>query len=285
MPWALLLPESLVKFWRNAASPPGDNPGLLLLFWAGVVLIFFTITPSRLEYYSLPALAPLALIIGWRIDRYLIGPQDHSLSWGLLALGLLGLGILFLVPFLGKFWAAYRPEFARMIPLIKPTALFASWAVPGAALLGVLLGWRRPWLTFWGYAAVALICIALTYQTLLILSVSSSDKIAGEYLRVHAGTEDLVVLDGVDEFEYAASLVYYSKKRVLIVKRDGLPEFPYPVQPEEDYLISPARLQELWLGPKKVFLLHDLLGQQDPLLQNATVVLKNPGKHLLVNRP
>ena len=72
MPWTFMLPEALYRFWQ--AQPVGREVGAagrLLLIWVLVILGFFTLSSSRIEYYSLPALPALALIMGWRMKRYL----------------------------------------------------------------------------------------------------------------------------------------------------------------------------------------------------------------------
>ena len=56
-------------------------------------------------------------------------------------------------------------------------------------------------------------------------------------------------MEQIEEFEYGASLAFYSGRRILMVKRHGLPQFPYPVAPGIDYLITPEQLRELWQGP------------------------------------
>ncbi len=102
MPWTFILPDALYRFWP--ATRPGREvgaPGRLLLIWAVVILGFFTLSSSRIEYYSLPALPALALILGWRLQRYLDTPGDRLIPWTLLALGLLGLSLLVLLPLPG----------------------------------------------------------------------------------------------------------------------------------------------------------------------------------------
>ena len=89
----------------------------------------------------------------------------------------------------------------------------------------------------------------------------------------------------IEEFEYGASLEYYARRHILMVKRNGLPQFPYPVPPAADYIITPERLQELWQAPRKVFLLLDHATPPEPFLQDATTVLTLPGKRLLINHP
>jgi 4-amino-4-deoxy-L-arabinose transferase-like glycosyltransferase len=285
MPWAVLLPEALYRFWRDTGSGAADRRGRLLIIWAAVILGFFTLSPSRLEYYSLPALPALALILGWRADRCLKDSHDRKLAWGLVTVSLLGLGILLLLPLLEQLFAEYRREFIGMCTLVKPTALWSTCLIPALGLLGAWVGWRRPWLTFLSYGTLALVCLYFTYQTLVILSPLISDKIPGEYLRLRAGPEDLVVMEGPEELEHGASLAFYSRCRILMVKRHGFPQFTFSVPPTEDYLITPEHFQELWLGPRMVFLLVDSATPTDPSLTGAPLAWNLHGKRLLVNRP
>jgi hypothetical protein len=70
-----------------------------------------------------------------------------------------------------------------------------------------------------------------------------------------------------------------------MVQRHGLPQFPYPVSQAENYLITSERLQELWRGPRRVFVLLDDATPAEPFLKDAPVALTVTGKRLLVNRP
>jgi len=286
LPWTLLLPEALYRFWRETGPrSPGSPEGWILLIWAGVILGFFTLSSSRIEYYSLPALPPLALILGWRLDRYLAAPRDRTLVWALLAMGLLGLGTLFFVPYLERICGDNRREFIGMFQLVRPMAWQVTCWIPVIALLGVVAGWRLPKAAAGCFGALALMISYFTFQTLIALSPHLSDKIPGEFLHRQAGPHDLVIMESIEEFEYGASLAYYAGRRILMVQRRGLPQFPYPVVPSEDYLISPARLKELWEGPKRVFLLVDDPMPLEDYLQGATPALEMSGKRLLVNHP
>jgi 4-amino-4-deoxy-L-arabinose transferase-like glycosyltransferase len=286
LPWTLLLPEALYRFWREGVSrSAGLEGGRLLLIWAGVILVFFTISSSRIEYYSLPALPPLALILGWRLDRCLDAARERILVWALVLIALLGLGTLFFIPHLERLCAANRREFIGMFQLLEPLARQATYWIPGLALLGVLAGWRRPRVAAGCFGALALILCFFTLKTLVLLSPHMSDKIPGEFLSSRAGPQDLVIMENIEEFEYGACLAYYAGRRVLMVQREGLPAFPYPVRPSENYLISPVRLRELWAGPQKVYLLVDDATPLEVYLQAATPVLTLQGKRLLLNRP
>ncbi|MCK9374991.1 MAG: glycosyltransferase family 39 protein [Syntrophobacterales bacterium] len=287
MPWTFILPEGLYRF--RQASHPGREigpAGDLLLIWIAVILVFFTLSSSRIEYYSLPALPALALILGWRVRRYLDTPGDRVIPWTLLALGLLGLSLLVLLPLLERICVDNRREFIGMFQRVCPIAGRATWFIPAAALAGAAAAWlRRPPLAVAAYGVLAVGIVWFTFQTMGVLSPLLCDKVQAEYIRQVAAPQDLVVMGPIEEFEYGACLEFYTERRILMVKRHGLPQFPYPVPPETDYIISPERLQELWQGPRKVFLLLDDATPPDSFLQNATVALTLPGKRLLVNHP
>lgn len=102
-PWASFLPTAMSKSLRalsGGASAPGKvrHTALILLLWAGIVLAFFCLS-SRQEYYSLPALPALALLIGGllaRADEGNLAAQRQVLTasrWFLLPMSLLIAGV------------------------------------------------------------------------------------------------------------------------------------------------------------------------------------------------
>lgn len=285
LPWGLLLPEALSRFWPATASPDQARRGRLLFLWAAIVMLFFSLSSTRIEYYSLPALPALALMLGWRLDRSLEWSRDIGLLVALFFLGLLGLALLVLLPYLEQICAANRREFFGMFPLIQPIASQATLWIAGLALGGIVAGWRRPVWALSFYGLLALVFLFFTWKTLTVLSPLLSDKLPGEYLRQNAAPQDLVVMEAIEEFEYGASLAFYSGHPILMVQRRGLPRFPYPVPPREDYLITPEELRQRWEGPHRVFVLIDNVIEPEPFLGQGRVVLDLPGKRLWQNRP
>lgn len=285
MPYTLLLPEALWRFWR-ATDAAAHRQGRLLILWAAVVLGFFSLSSSRIEYYSLPALPPLALIVGWRIKGYLDNPADRSLLWAFLAIALLGLTTLFLLPCLEQVCAGNRREFAGMFCLIAPIARPLTFLIPALGLASFFAGLaRRPRLTVVCYGVLALFLVLITFRTWLALSPLMSDKVPAELIRQGAAPQDVVIMEQIEELEYGASLAFYSGHRILMVTRHGLPKFPYPVAAGRDYLITPEQLRELWQGPARVLVLVDDVTPLAPFLTGARLVLAMPSKRLLANRP
>jgi 4-amino-4-deoxy-L-arabinose transferase-like glycosyltransferase len=72
-PWASFLPAAITECLAAIRGKPSrqrniSQAALVLPLWAGIVLSFFCFS-SRQEYYSLPALPALALLIGGLLDR------------------------------------------------------------------------------------------------------------------------------------------------------------------------------------------------------------------------
>jgi 4-amino-4-deoxy-L-arabinose transferase-like glycosyltransferase len=287
MPWTFILPSALYRFWQVTRPDREEPPAArLLIIWPAVILVFFTLSSSRIEYYSLPAFPALSLILGWRVKRYLATPGDRVVPWSLIALGLLGLSLLLLLPYLEQVCVNNRREFSGMVSLLSPIAWRASWFIPAAALVGVGAGLlRRPYLAVVSYGVLALGITIFTFQSFAIMNPVLCDKQAAEYVRQVASPQDILIMGPTEEFEYGASLAYYARRRILMVQRHGLPQFPYPVDPLSNYIISPERLKELWQGSRKIFLLLDDATPPEPFLNGASIALTLPGKRLLVNHP
>jgi 4-amino-4-deoxy-L-arabinose transferase-like glycosyltransferase len=65
MPWSAFLPSAIRHAWpslRRCALDPGEQTNLFLLVWMAVPLLFFSLS-TRQEYYVLPALPPMILLI------------------------------------------------------------------------------------------------------------------------------------------------------------------------------------------------------------------------------
>ena len=70
-PWVAFLPAAirpLLRRVRDRLTLQTHEANLALLVWAGVVLLFFTVS-ARQEYYSLPALPALALLVAALLAR------------------------------------------------------------------------------------------------------------------------------------------------------------------------------------------------------------------------
>lgn len=102
LPWPFFLPGAIARLKRLGARDSAHGSLLLLAWvWALVPMVFFSVSKSKLPSYILPSLPPLAIIIGWELERIWRGEVD---IWGKIGLGftsliltVVGQGLIFYV--------------------------------------------------------------------------------------------------------------------------------------------------------------------------------------------
>ena len=89
LPWSFFLVGAFARL-KHLAARDSERGELLLLawVWAVIPIAFFSISKSKLPAYILPALPPLAILIGWELERIWRGEID---IWGKIGLGLTSL--------------------------------------------------------------------------------------------------------------------------------------------------------------------------------------------------
>ncbi len=317
VPWVAFLPQALGEIplrWRQWQSKldRSQRANLLFLLWAGVILLFFSFS-TRQEYYTIPAIPALALLVGGWLAREAEPASDCRLrragrisSVALLVVGVaifaIGTAILLqsttpppgsdLAELLKKNPQDYAMSFGHFLDL-TPQAMgafqgpLAGFAI--AFLLGTGCNWmfRRRGNTAAGNLAlvsmmvVVLFCVHSAFVT--FSPILSSQRLAlALQERWHSG--DIVVADGL--YENASSLNFYTgiPLRSLHPPTGNMwygAQFPDAPRIWE----NESSFDRLWSGPQRVFFWTD---QEDPkALHGATryVVAKSGGKSILTNRP
>ncbi|MDO9531628.1 MAG: glycosyltransferase family 39 protein [Deltaproteobacteria bacterium] len=146
LPWTWLLP------WTLAAAGRWRDPDYrFLVIWAAVIVVFFSLSRGKLVPYILPALLPLALLVGHGLARLTgVGRMFFNsrwlktslLVWAVTGVALVGLSLWppgFLVKALARanFSLAYLLTLSLVWALTPLAALI--WRHLGALLLGALL--------------------------------------------------------------------------------------------------------------------------------------------------
>jgi 4-amino-4-deoxy-L-arabinose transferase-like glycosyltransferase len=151
LPWTGLVPWALA---RRTPINAGDR--LFLIIWAGVILAFFSISRGKLATYILPALLPLALLVGEALarlqswDRGLQGAPGCAVSliiwavtgWLLVALYFFPPGILAPLLHQAAFLAPYLLICLILLALTPTVTLVVRHVevlLVGALLFGAVL--------------------------------------------------------------------------------------------------------------------------------------------------
>jgi 4-amino-4-deoxy-L-arabinose transferase-like glycosyltransferase len=96
LPWIAQIPGALTQAWQERSRE--FSSGWLLTCWFAVIMVFFSISQSKLPGYIIPVFPALAMLVGHSIDRNLSLGNELGLPWKLQALFfaiLGGLGFFF----------------------------------------------------------------------------------------------------------------------------------------------------------------------------------------------
>jgi hypothetical protein len=286
IPWAGLVPLALWRAlrresWRDLRS----SPELLPVIWAGVVLAVFSLSRSRVEYYALPALPALALIVA-RLWEEAFQPEAvdlrQKMRWCLALSGVAFFGLA-----LGaELFLGHRP--AVLIDVGK------SWWAPGwphdrGAALAVLsqIHWRAVVTlscaaTLFGLAAllvrrwprltmsVIVILMApfllLSHWGFALIEPFQSHHPTARLVRQLATPGTLVILEEPHEFMWIAGIAYYGgpAARYVVASHPGSMVRHEPA----DRFLSDEAIRMRWLGKARTLavtgwntpLMSELLG-------------------------
>ncbi|MFI5072609.1 MAG: ArnT family glycosyltransferase, partial [Terriglobales bacterium] len=314
IPWVVFLPQALkgAPGWREMRTKLNiqQEANLLFILWALVIVGFFTFS-TRQEYYTIPALPGLALLIGgWlaRESKSDAAPADLragriSSSVLLIVAGIATVaGIVILLsskaPPLGTDLADllkknpqdYDFSLGHFLDL-TPQALGAFRAPLIGAMISLLLGSAMNWIfrrrkrVLYGNAILALMmvglltCVHSAFAT--FCPILSSSALARAVQR-HYQPGDLIVIDG--RYDQASTLNFYTGVPVLML---GEPsgnlwygsKFPDAPQVFE----TDATFAKQWAGSHTVFFWSDQENPRELHGARRYLLARSGGKSIFTN--
>jgi 4-amino-4-deoxy-L-arabinose transferase-like glycosyltransferase len=296
MPWAIFLPTAIANQIRTLrsralATAREHEASLSLLLWALLVLGFFTLS-NRQEYYSLPALPPLALMIGAILTRAectssgIANPATNRsiLTWHLYAL----VPLTTLVALLCAYFALTAPHPASGADIVSLLAMAGNTEaynlslshitdLTGAAMgffrgplaatslgmLGIGLGSYLLRRKGRAYAANLTLAAAMTITLLAaheglarfypILGSKGLALAINQAQQTQPRPGDLIVIDG--ELTSGSTLIFYTGQQVHLIngRVNGL--WYGSFWPDSPPIFeTEASLRQLWASPRRIFL-------------------------------
>jgi 4-amino-4-deoxy-L-arabinose transferase-like glycosyltransferase len=256
-PWVTLLPAA------PAATASTGLPAVVLWAWLAGVLGLFSLTPSRLEHYSLPALPAVALL-GARVWQH---ADEHGVGVGLRNL-LLVLSVVLVMGGLiglahgqslaaGAYWL---PQAPGLMALIAP----ASLCVGGAGLLLGAAALRRSAIGIVAAAAVGTVpLLAILVRALIEAeALFSWVPVAHALSRVPETTE--VVFQAPVEYQIVGALDFYLGRSVTMLEPPGGYTPPtYLRGRTQGMFISRDELDRRWQSGRPVAIVSDPQQRRD----------------------
>jgi 4-amino-4-deoxy-L-arabinose transferase-like glycosyltransferase len=220
--WSLLLPESIVVAWQKRKI--WSRTDRLFVVWAIVVVLFFSISQSKLPGYILTAVLALGVLTARVFALALNNGAGRAarIVWhGTLPLLLLStiaallLGVIAFDPELLKSRLTSKQElFDPFIPAILPMAL----SFGAVALLSALALWiRNTRLIFAAFISFPLLLMTVNFDVLsLYAETRSAGSLAEKISTTLPPATELVCLECLPN-----GLPFYLKRLVTVLSRDG----------------------------------------------------------------
>lgn len=276
-PWLPLVPQALWRGMRRLkAGPLLKGIDLLPFVWIGIVLLLFSASKSRLEYYAMPAIPAFALLLGKLWDDLLEqGPESRrslgrafGVMAGAMVLAAIAAFAVFgpwqdvVFHFYATSWPTSGwvegPEQAALldrlrIPSILSMAGLAVFTV--AALIAALKS--RPRVAL-GITAVmtAPLFLMIHWGFVVVEPFHSSAQTAAIVNRV-AGPDDIVVFQEPHEYMWTSGITYYTKRYVHILKDPRFEGLTTRRREPPERFLDSSGLQRLWASGKKVVFVGD----------------------------
>ncbi len=297
----LAFPWSVFVFARGERRQAPASRSLVGI-WTLVVIGFFALSRSKLEYYALPAFPALALCAGsaWAWRRgiriwLLLGAAGSALVgiWALAAGATLTASQA--LRGLAELNVQYRILLNQGLPLP-----FASPRPFGLLLQGLgvtlLVGWglavacwlrSRPRGAFGALVLTAAGIAALILLLLHVIQPYHSARAVGLAIRERAAAADVVVHEGM--LEYSGALPLYAGRRVLVVDgRRGDLAFASRLPEAKGVFLDRQEFTRLWQGERRVFLVTQRLPSRSVISTLPAGTVHDLGlygsRHLFSNR-
>ncbi|MGH9530630.1 MAG: ArnT family glycosyltransferase [Terriglobales bacterium] len=314
VPWAIFLPQALkaIPRWRelrtNLSVPKEAN--LLFVLWALIIVGFFSFS-TRQEYYTLPALPGLALLIGgWLAKESGTDASPRDLRMGRISSSVLfaiavvfaigGIAILLssraatsgidLADLLKRNPQEYDLSLGHFLDL-TPQALGAFRAPLIGAMISLLLGaglnWffrtrRRP---VYGNVILALMMVGLlscVHSAFATFSPILSSSRLARAVQQHYHSGDLIVIDG--RYDQASTLNFYTGIPVLMLGEPSgnlwygskFPDAPHVFETEASFAAQ-------WGGARTVFLWSDRENPKELDGARRYLLARSGGKFIFTN--
>jgi 4-amino-4-deoxy-L-arabinose transferase-like glycosyltransferase len=285
MPWTAFIVQALrqvpvrVKQWRGEMTER-QRGTLLFAIWAGIVLVFFSFS-SRQEYYVIPGVPGLALLLGGWLARETVSPVDsrERRSGRISSNVLLGFGVIGCIAAIGlalnaqtpppnydiaellkKNPDAYRLSFGHFLDLTGRAlgAFKVPLLITGIALgVGTLLNWllRRSNRTLAANMALAIMMVVFLREAhagLKIFSPVLTSKVLADKIGTLWKPGNMIEVNG--DYEAASTLPYYLQKQIRILNgRDSniwygsyFPDAPNVFDDDKSFA-------ELWKSKERIF--------------------------------
>lgn len=236
-PWIVLLPTALRNLREPGASVAGDRALLLIVLWAAVPFVFFSVASGKLATYILPCFVPFSLLVAAGLSRL---AKDQSMTSRAVTVAGIAAGAFFVVLVLYVYKGGN--QFFAEDEWLKKATLYGSLLL---ATITLIIARKT------GSYATRILCVGLSMTPfMLALPVSMPSAVLGRkapeqflaetYSRLPIDT--VVVSDGS-----VVRAVSWSTRRddVFVIENRGETTYGLDAPDAEGRFLEPEDLKRL----------------------------------------
>ncbi len=316
VPWSVFIPQSLLEVprrWREFRAQMSRRQRAYLLFflWNLVIVGFFSFS-TRQEYYTIPAIPGMALLVGgWLSRERESAAESRERRWGRISAAvLLAIGVLIAVVGFGLLWFSKAPapgadladllkkhpqdyalSFGHFLDLTPqamgafrgPLFWFSLAFLVGSVANFVLRRRGCPGRGNTALAAMMIIVLACVHTAFVTFSPILSSKDLALAIKAHYQPGDQIVVAGL--YENASALNFYSglPLRSLRAPAGNMwygSQFPDAPRVWE----TQASFTAMWQGPHHVFFWAEDENPKELTGMPRYVLAQEGGKIIFTNR-
>ena len=220
--WSFLLPEAIVAAWKNRKK--WSRTDRLLIIWAIVVVIFFSISQSKLPNYILTAVMVLGILTARLFALALnnnTGRAAHMIWRGtfpLFLLSALAALVLFIVAFNPELLKSRLSVKSTLIDLFIPSILPMAVSFAVVAMIAICALWKRSAkLIFVAFISFPILLMTVNFDVLSLYAASRSTRsLANSIPKSLPPTTELVCMECLPH-----GLPFYTKRLVTVLTNKG----------------------------------------------------------------
>jgi 4-amino-4-deoxy-L-arabinose transferase-like glycosyltransferase len=303
LPWSVFLPTAVARALKDCNR---ERINLLLFLWTAIPLAFFCFS-TRQEYYVLPALPPLILLIA---NDEALATSRRVVSCAMLVAGAVAatIALYFLVhakapapntdlaSLLTQNPGDYALSFGHFLDLnARALDMFrvCLWLVVvtwlgGAIAYFVLRRRGRAQAANLTLAGAAFVFLFAAWKALAIFSPTLASEQLARAIASQLRAGDMVAIHG--EYEAGSTLGFYLRRNDLHIVEGRSSNLWYgSFFPDAPPLFETRdSIAAKWLGPRRIFLWQDPSDRDRPPLQlpgPVYAIATSGGKRILSNQP
>ena len=326
MPWSAFLPSAIARavplkakgYWerlRGQKLEAVERTNLFLIIWIAVPLLFFSLS-TRQEYYVLPSLPPMILLIAALLAEgshpvlaaFTTKPM-RRIATALLVVGTLGAAVALyfvlhtqapatntdLATLLQQNPADYALSFghfldlnARALGMFRTPLVLTVVALFGGTLAHWILRWRGlPDAATLALAAGSFLFLVAAHQGLVIFSPTLTSHQLAEAIAPQLKPGDMVAIHG--EYEAGSTLGFYLRRNDLHIVEGRSSNLWYgSFFPDAPPIFETREsIAAKWSAPQRIFLWQDPSDAERPVLKlpgDVYVIANSGGKQILSNQ-